>query len=144
MLQRDFVPVAFDQWYLRRQQDAEGEFYRKIARQGPRNDFNKTTQGFYIAEADGKLLAFNNNRGPKRIKQLMQTALANNQLDTSIESIDVGKLDPQYDRRVSSETTVIRVNAKVLGGYEKNRFRIVSLEDHFSASHVTRQHVDHK
>jgi hypothetical protein len=44
MLKQDFVPVAIDQWYQRRQKDAEGDFYRKVAGQGPRSDFEKTTQ----------------------------------------------------------------------------------------------------
>jgi hypothetical protein len=39
LLQTRFVPVAIDQAYQRRQQDTEGEFYRKIAAQSPRNDF---------------------------------------------------------------------------------------------------------
>ena len=32
----DFVPVTGDDWYQRRRQDAEGEFFRKVADQGPR------------------------------------------------------------------------------------------------------------
>ena len=39
MLRTQFIAVAIDQAYQRRQQDAEGEFYRKIAGQGPRNNF---------------------------------------------------------------------------------------------------------
>ena len=61
MLQEEFIPVALDQWYERRQQDAKGEFYRKIAAQGPRNDFEQTTQGHYVCDATGKLFGFNGN-----------------------------------------------------------------------------------
>ena len=39
LLRERFVPVAIDQAYQRRQQDAEGEFYREFAGQGPRKDF---------------------------------------------------------------------------------------------------------
>ena len=53
MLKSRFIPVAIDQAYQRRQKDAEGEFYRKIAGQSPRNNFNSTTQGFYVATASG-------------------------------------------------------------------------------------------
>ena len=74
MLKTRFVPVAIDQWYTRRQQDTEGEFYRKIAGQGPRNNFNSTTQGLYIADPSGKLIAFNNNRGPERIRGFVEIA----------------------------------------------------------------------
>ncbi|SVD90759.1 uncharacterized protein METZ01_LOCUS443613, partial [marine metagenome] len=56
LLQTRFVPVAIDQAYQRRQQDAEGNFYRKIAGQGPRNNFQGTTQGIYIAAPDGRLM----------------------------------------------------------------------------------------
>ena len=45
MLKTKFVPVAIDQAYQRRQKDTEGDFYRKIAGQGPRSNFNNTTQG---------------------------------------------------------------------------------------------------
>ena len=51
LLKTRFVPVAIDQAYQRRQQDAEGEFYRRIAGQGPRNDFRNTTQGMPIDPA---------------------------------------------------------------------------------------------
>lgn len=59
MLKADFVPVAVDQAYQRRQKDTEGEFYRKIAGQGPLSDFQGTTQGFYIATSTGELLLYN-------------------------------------------------------------------------------------
>ena len=72
MLRTRFVPVAIDQAYQRRQQDAEGEFYRKIAGQGPRSNFQSTTQGFYIATAQGKLLLYNNNRDPVKVQRLMK------------------------------------------------------------------------
>ena len=55
LLKTKFLPVALDQAYQRRQKDTEGEFYRKIASQSPRNNFNSTTQGFFVADAAGKL-----------------------------------------------------------------------------------------
>ena len=36
MAAKDFVPVTGDDWYRRRSRDAEGEFFRKVAAQGPR------------------------------------------------------------------------------------------------------------
>ena len=62
LLKSRFIPVAIDQAYQRRQKDTEGDFYRKIAGQGPRNNFKSTTQGLYLATASGKLLGYNNNR----------------------------------------------------------------------------------
>ncbi len=119
MLKQDFVPVAIDQWYQRKQQDAEGEFYRKIASQGPRSDFNQTTQGRYICTADGKLLGFNNHRGPERIRNLMVQALESfDSATVTAEPIEEQSLDPKYVRNPPSGGLMLRVYTKVLGGYE--------------------------
>ncbi len=116
MLQEDFVPVAFDQWYHRRKQDTDGEFYRRIATQGPRSDFGQTTQGFYIASAGGELIHYNNNRGPQRIRGLMQNTLG---LDNYwiAKPITDDAIDRQFDRSIPDGAIVVQVNAKVLGGY---------------------------
>ena len=55
LLKENFVPIAIDQAYQRRQKDNEGSFYQKIANQGPRKVGKGTTQGLYIADASGKL-----------------------------------------------------------------------------------------
>lgn len=119
MLQDQFVPVAFDQWYQRKQEDVEGRFYQKIANQGPRNDMNLTTQGFYIATASGELLHFNNNRGPDRIKKLMRQALSGNQ-DKVAEPIEAGDVLPRIPATKPTGAMVIQVNSKVLGGYQES------------------------
>lgn len=118
LLKNKFVPVAIDQWYQRRQKDAEGEFYRRIAGQGPRNNFNATTQGLYIATADGKLLAFNNNRGPERIKRLLEQSLKGFQ-PAPAPALKKGAADPRFDRTPPPGGLIVRVTAKVLGGYEE-------------------------
>ena len=76
LLKTDFVPVAIDQACQRRQKDTEGEFFRKIASQSPRNDFSQTTQWFYIATASGDLMLYNNNRHPEKVQRLMKEKLA--------------------------------------------------------------------
>ncbi|MEO1998337.1 MAG: histidine phosphatase family protein, partial [Planctomycetaceae bacterium] len=76
LLKTRFIPVAIDQAYQRRQQDTEGEFYRKIAGQGPRSNFQATTQGFYVATATGGLLLYNNNRDPAKVRRLLGQKLA--------------------------------------------------------------------
>ena len=118
MLQTRFVPVAIDQAYQRRQQDTEGEFYRKIAGQGPRNNFQGTTQGLYIATADGKLLSFNNNRGAERLRRLMKEAFEARQ-DTNVAVVEANKVDPRFNPEPPAGGLVVRVRAKVLGGYEE-------------------------
>jgi len=117
MLQTKFIPVAIDQAYQRRQQDNEGEFYRKIAGQGPRKNFQGTTQGLYIAEASGKLLAYTNNRSSERLKTDLRAALAKSSSEATV-GLEVGKADPLWNVTPPAGGLVVRVRAKVLGGYE--------------------------
>ncbi len=116
LLKNNFIPVAFDQWYHRQQRDEEGEFYRKIARQGPR-DLNATTQGFYVADANGYLFGYNNNRSPDRILKIMKNALESFEPKAS-KPVSSTKRDKKFVREIPTGAVVIRVNAKVLGGYD--------------------------
>ena len=122
MLRTRFVPVAIDQAYQRRQKDAEGEFYRKIAGQGPRSNFQSTTQGLYIAPAQGKLLLYNNNRDPAKVQRLLKEKLNIFQQNLAEYSravaIKPGKVDARYNVSPPKGGLVVRVRAKVLGGYE--------------------------
>ena len=121
MLKTRFVPVALDQSYQRRQQDTEGEFYRKIAGQGPRNNNNQTTQGFYIATPSGDLLLYNNNRDPAKLRRLMKQKLIEfeSRSETPDEAeIQAQRLDPRYNPSPPDGGLVLRVRAQVLGGYE--------------------------
>jgi hypothetical protein len=119
MLKNDFVPVAIDQWYQRKQKDAEGDFYRKIASQGPRKNFQQTTQGRYICTADGTLLAFNNNYGPERIRKLMKEALVKfDPTQMAGKVIEADKVDPRFDKTPPANGLILRVHSKVLSGYE--------------------------
>ena len=123
MLKSRFVPVAIDQAYHRRQQDTEGEFYRKIAGQSPRNDFQQTTQGFYVATAGGRLLLYNNNRDPDKLRRLMMQALnqfaANSASASPVDVIRAETVDPRYSVSPPPDGLVLRVRAKVLGGYDR-------------------------
>lgn len=129
LLKTQFVPVAIDQAYQRRQQDTEGDFYRKIAGQGPRSNFRSTTQGFYIATADGRLLLYNNNRDPEKVLRLMKRSLQqlSSQPESSAEvaELHADKIDPRYNVSPPDGGLVLRVHAKVLDGYEPtdNRWR---------------------
>lgn len=121
LLKTRFVPVALDQAYHRRQQDTEGEFYRKIAGQGPRNNFEGTTQGFYIATASGDLLLYNNNRDPEKVLRLMKQKLrefdASGARSDEVASLQATKIDAKYNVEPPDGGLVVRVHAKVLGGY---------------------------
>lgn len=131
LLKTRFIPVAIDQAYQRRQQDTEGEFYRKIAGQGPRSNFNGTTQGFYIATAAGKLLLYNNNRDPDKVRRLMKEKLAEFAASDAsrggAEAIPTSKVDARYNVHPPAGGLVIRVQAKVLDGYEPTTNRWQSI-----------------
>ncbi len=131
LLKTRFIPVAIDQAYQRRQRDTEGDFYRKIAGQGPRDDFRSTTQGFYVATATGKLLMYNNNRHPAKVLRLMKQALddfeAEPTLSAAVAELRAEKIDPRYNVAPPKGGLVLRVHAKVLDGYAPttNRWRRV-------------------
>ncbi len=135
LLKTKFVPVAIDQAYQRRQKDAEGEFYRKIALQGPRHDFEgSTTQGFYAATSSGKFLFYNNYRGPGGEEGLigeLNTALAAAASEKgNAAPIADGELDRTYNPRPPEGGLVLRVHSKVLHGYDtpQDRFQKIFQE----------------
>jgi hypothetical protein len=122
LLQTEFVPAAIDQAYQRRQQDNEGEFYRRIAGQGPLKDFEDTTQGFYVATAGGDLLLYNNNRDPAKLRRLLREKLAEFRASPAarreVGAITAEKVDRRFNVEPPEGGLVVRVRAKVLGGYE--------------------------
>ena len=120
LLQTQFIPVAIDQFKQRRQKDEEGDFWRKIAGKGPRNDFNNTTQGLYIATPGGTFLGYNNNRGPERIKKLMLRSLdAYDKLRSEKAApLTVANPDNRFLHTPPEGVRIVRVHAKVLGGYQ--------------------------
>lgn len=114
------MPVAFDQWYQRRQDDVEGRFFQKIAGQGPRSDFQQTTQGCYIATAGGELLGYNNNYGPDRIRALMKSAIARKR-NWSAKPLADSEGDPDFVHEIPEGAIVVQVNSRVLDGYATPR-----------------------
>jgi len=122
LLQTRLVPVALDQAYQRRQKDAEGEFYRRIAGQGPRHDFEKTTQGFYLATASGKLLLFNNSRDPEKLERMIREKLAEfetlEEATATVDALEDSAPDPRWNPRPPEGGLIVRVRARVMGGYE--------------------------
>ena len=70
--------MAIDINYAQHQQDAEGEFFRKIAEQGHyagRTKPTATRQGLYIATADGNLLASVNTTSVIRVMATVNHAI---------------------------------------------------------------------
>lgn len=135
LLKTKFIPVAIDQAYQRRQEDAEGEFYRKIALQGPRHDFEgSTTQGFYAATSSGKFLFYNNYRGPGgeegligELNEALSAAAAGTE---SVAPIADGERDRRYAPQPPEGGLFLRAHSKVLHGYDppKDRFQKIFQE----------------
>ena len=119
LLQTKFVPVAIDQAYQRRQKDAEGRFYQKIANQSPRKVGEGTTQGHFVASADGELLGFRNNRGAERALSLLQSSLKKFRPNRATQAIERGKVDRRFVYDPPKGGLVVRTHAKVLDGYEE-------------------------
>lgn len=78
MANEEYIPVTGDDWYQRRRQDAEGEFFRKVADQGPRKGRGGSTrQGIYCFTADGELLAYKNaGQDADVMREVFQQGLA--------------------------------------------------------------------
>jgi len=118
-----FVPVCTDDWYTRRRQDAEGEFFRSMASQGPRKgEGGATRQGIYVFTAAGDLLHFSNNGGSadetrKHLKQGLAKFQALPAAKTKpgvVEVPDRGRPDPNYTRTPPAGGLIVRVHARIL------------------------------
>jgi hypothetical protein len=118
-----FVPVCADDWYQRRRKDAEGEFFRKVADQGPRKgEGGSTRQGIYCLTADGELLAYKNagqlvkdTRDQLKYALRKWAALPAGRRDPGAVTVPPhGPLDPAYARTVPAGGLVVRVHARIL------------------------------
>jgi hypothetical protein len=127
VLRKDFIAVAIDQAYERRQQDAEGDYWRRIVDQSPRKGTKGTTQGLYVVAPSGELLLFNNNRHPEKVlrltKQVARDFASSDRAKIKATAIDSGKVDTRYNPKPPEGGLVIRARAKVLGGYEATEDR---------------------
>src|SRR5947207_14197355 len=101
----NYVPVAADDWYQRRRQDAEGQFFRRVADQGPRKgEGGSTRQGIYCFTADGTLLAYKNaGQLPDVMRETLQQGLrawqklpAERRKPGTIPVADAGGRDERY------------------------------------------------
>ncbi|MEM9410616.1 MAG: hypothetical protein AAGA30_05855 [Planctomycetota bacterium] len=120
-LKTDFIAVAIDQWYTRYQEDAEGRFYQKIAKQGPRKNLKLTTQGMYVCDARGKLLGFcNHHRADlNRLREVLATSSAKFDSNIKAKPLSLNSVDEEYDRTPPEGSLTIRVHSKILGGYDE-------------------------
>lgn len=123
MAQEQFVPVSTDDWYTRRRQDAEGEFFRAMATAaGCKGEGGATRQGIYVFTADGTVLGYKNaGQNAEVMKEVFRDALAKferlpkaKREPGAVQIPDPGKPDPRYFRPLPKDGLVVRVNARIL------------------------------
>lgn len=108
-----------DDFYMRRQEDAAGRFFRQVSEQGPRKGVGGATrQGRYVFTADGILLGFNNNRSPERMISTLQKALAKFESlpkrKTIAEETDTATPDERFNRVPPEGGAIVKVYTRVL------------------------------
>jgi hypothetical protein len=115
-----FVPLAMDDWYLRRQKDENGRFFMAMTAASPRGDAGDSTrQGRYVFTAAGKFLGFNNNRSPERILAMLRQSLAAYdklpEQDRKPEG-QIGEVKPEarFDRTPPKNGAIVKVFTRVL------------------------------
>lgn len=128
MAREDFVAVSGDDWYERRRDDAVGEFFRKVADQGPRKGTGgNTRQGIYCLTADGKLLAYKNaGQNAEVMREVLKGALAawkklpeEQRKPGAVTVEDAGKLDTRYNRKLPAGGVVVKVYTRILDHDER-------------------------
>lgn len=125
-----FVPVSGDDWYQRRREDAEGEFFRKVADQGPRKgQGGSTRQGIYCFTASGKLLGYKNAQDAKVMLDTVKQALKRfealpekERKAGAIEVPDHGKVDERYARTPPEGALILRAYTRILDRDEKKNY----------------------
>lgn len=113
MLSSRYVPVALDEWYAVRRQDAAGELYRQIVYQREGMGPGRTTQGLYLAEPGGALVAGWNNRDPGKLGRRLREHLAH-ELEPGSREVDATEADPRLHRAPPEGGLVLDVFSKVL------------------------------
>src|SRR5262245_20137080 len=123
MATEDYVPVAADDWYQRRRDDAEGKFFRSVADQGPRKgEGGSTRQGIYCFTADGKLLTYKNaGQAPEVMRDTLRLGLrewaklpAERSKPGAIKVEDPDKTDKSYTRTPPAGGLVVNVYTRIL------------------------------
>jgi hypothetical protein len=122
LVNEHFIPVAADDWFQRRRQDAEGEFFRKVADQGPRKGKGGSTrQGIYAFTADGKLLQYRNHQDPDVMRGFLLAAIkAWNTIPPAqrakgaMQVPELNKVDVRFAPALPKDALIVNVYARIL------------------------------
>ncbi len=132
LIREKFIPLAMDDWYLRRQNDAYGKFFIEMTKPSPRgNAGDNTRQGRYVFTASGKFLGFNNNRSPERILSMLRDSLAKWDALPSAEKQPPGgtgdlSREARYLRIPPVDGAVVKVFTRVLERTKEGKFTKVT------------------
>jgi hypothetical protein len=127
---KTFVPVAGDDWYQRRRQDDEGDFFRKVADQGPRKGVGGgTRQGIYCLTASGKLLAYKNSQDASVMLETLKQGLrrwdalpAAEREPGALKVAAPAKVDRDYARTPPDGGLVLKCYTRILDRDDKGRY----------------------
>jgi hypothetical protein len=130
MAREDFIPVAGDDWYQRRREDAEGKFFRHVADQGPQKD-SHTKQSVYCLTASGKLLSCRpGNVAAGYMRETLRQGLAawkklpeGERKPGAAQVGQPGKADERFDRRPPAGGLIVNVYARILDRDAHGQFK---------------------
>lgn len=131
MAKESYVPVTGDDWYQRRREDKEGEFFRKMADQGPRKgQGGDTRQGIYMFTADGKLLAYKNaGQAPDVMREVLKQGLAHfaklpeeARKPGAVKVEDLDKIDKRYVRTPPANGLILDTYTRILDKNDKKQW----------------------
>ncbi|MBM3223440.1 MAG: hypothetical protein FJZ47_06540 [Candidatus Tectomicrobia bacterium] len=137
MILENYVPLTGDDWYQRRRQDTEGEFFRQVAAQAGRgkvhenSDGGATRQGVYLFTADGTLLGHTiATRSVERTYQVLQRGLRqwhtlpkDKRQPGAVHVEAPGTHDRRYTRTPPANGLIVHVHARILDKDAHGRWR---------------------
>jgi hypothetical protein len=129
VVSEDFVPVASDDWYLRRRDDAEGAFFRKMADQRPGGKGpGGNRQGIYCFTASGILLGYRNHQEADAIRALLRQSLAawdrlpvREREPGAVTVPDLKKVDPRFARTPPKDGLILTVSTRILDSDDEGK-----------------------
>ena len=147
-----FVPVAGDDWYQRRRQDEEGEFFRRVSNQAGRGsdaaEGGDSRQGIYIFTASGKLIVWK-NIGQLRGETADMLRQALNAWDTLPKTerapgaVKLGELvaDQRFTRVLPAGGLALRTFTRALTHDRSTGFRVAEIETYGARTGPQHDHV---
>lgn len=115
-LQTEFIPAVGNTHELQNQKSPAANWFMGMARvANPRVLQGVTSQGFYVAGPDGKAYAFNNNRDPQRVLDMMERTLTEYRKDPPKPvTISAEDIEAPFCKAPSEASTTVRVFSRIL------------------------------